>query len=89
MKRGAKHTAETRERIRASAVARREQTRDEAIAAATDPEWRRKVSEATKQGMARWRHAKLKALLTAWRRADNHVRKNFLSQVSAVAERRS
>jgi hypothetical protein len=84
VKRGAHHTAETRERIRASAVARREQARDEAIAAAANPEWRSKVSEATKQGMARWRHAKLRALLTAWRRADNHVRKNFLTEVGVL-----
>jgi hypothetical protein len=89
MKRGAHHTAETRERIRASAVARREQTRDEAIAAATNPEWRSKVSEATKQGMARWRRVRLQALLAAWCHADNHVRKSFLIQAGVITERRS
>jgi hypothetical protein len=89
MRRGSRHSAETRERMRATAIARREQTRVEAVAAAADPEWRRKVSETTKQGMARWRDARLRALLAAWRRADNTVRKDFLSQVGAVAGRRS
>jgi len=125
------HSAETRERIRASHIAKREQTRADAIARTSDPTWRqrhreamdapdvrrrisertkaahempgmrerklagicaayadpalhRKVSEATKQGMARRREAKLQALREAWRAADKRMRAAFLAEINLI-----
>lgn len=86
------HSAETRERTRASHVARREQTSIATRAAMAAPEVRCKISEATKRGMARWREAKLQALRNAWRQADKRVRAAFLAEhfaqvaVSVTAE---
>jgi hypothetical protein len=96
MKRGAHHSPETRDRIRATHLARVEQTRAAAIARASDPIWRQRlraaidtpevrqrISERTKQGTARWREARLQTLLDAWRAADKHARAAFLREIGA------
>lgn len=92
MKRRAHHSQETRDRMRHRNLAH--WTEDERAKCSertrqkmANPAVRERISQATKEGMTRWRSRKLEQLREAWQTSDKSTRAAFFAEIATSIAR--